>query len=66
VRDVEEAARKIAFTAEEALAYLRAQPEAAEAAALATTARSEASLDTAANVARGMREFLEERAKRWP
>src|SRR5205823_43309 len=65
VRDVEEAARAIAFTAEEALACLRAQPEAAEAAGEAP-ARREQSLDTAVDVARGMREFLAERARRWP
>jgi hypothetical protein len=67
VRDVEQAARKVAFTAEEALADLRSELEAAEAAAdLGPAARREYRLDTAADVARGMREFLEEWAQRWP
>jgi hypothetical protein len=67
VRHVEEAARKVAFTPEEARAHLRTQPEAAEAApGQAPPARREDRIDTAADVARGMREFLAERAQRWP
>ena len=67
VRGMEEAARQIGFTPEEALAYLRTHPEAAEGAAgQAPAARRKDHLDTAADVARGMREFLEERAQRWP
>jgi len=67
VRDMEQAARKFAFTAEEALAYLRSELEAAEAAAgLAPPAQRKYSMDTAADVAREMREFLEEWAQRWP
>jgi hypothetical protein len=67
VRDMEQAARKIAFTAEEALAHVRSELEVAEAAAgLAPPAQRKYSMDTAADVAREMREFLEEWAQRWP
>jgi hypothetical protein len=52
VRDMEEAARKIAFPPEEALAYLRSQPGAAEPA-------------TATDAAREMREFLTKQARPW-
>jgi hypothetical protein len=52
VRYVEEAARRIAFTPEEALAYLRQQTPAVE-------------METAADIARGMKAFLAERALRW-
>jgi hypothetical protein len=66
VRGMEEAAREVAFTPEEALAWLRRPVEAAEAAAgKAPAARREYRMDTAADVAREMREFLEERAGRW-
>jgi hypothetical protein len=66
VRDMEEAARKMAFSPEEALAYLRAQEEADEAAAgKAPSARRVYRFDTAADEARRMREFLEGRAARW-
>src|SRR5262249_47581747 len=60
VRDMEAAARNIAFTPEEALAYVRSRPEAAEA-----TGGQEQGLDTAADVARGMRAFLTQRAGQW-
>jgi hypothetical protein len=67
VRDMEEAARQLGFTSEEALAYLRSRPEAAEGAAgPAAAAGRKDHLDTAADLARGMREFLQERAQRWP
>jgi hypothetical protein len=66
VRDMEEAARKMAFSPEEALAYLRSQVEAGEAAADQAPARQrECRLDTPDDVARGMREFLAGRAARW-
>jgi hypothetical protein len=62
-----EAARRIAFSPEEALAYLRCNPEGEEApAGRAPAAGRECRIETAAEVARGMREFLEERASRWP
>jgi hypothetical protein len=63
VHDTEPAARQLAFTAEEALAYLRSQKEAAP--DQAPAARREHRIDTAADVARGMRQFLAERARRW-
>jgi hypothetical protein len=63
LNDMEEAARKIAFTPEEALAYLRAQPDAEGA---GPAARDEDRIKTAAEVAQEMRGFLEERARRWP
>jgi len=65
VRHMEEPARQVAFTAEEALAHMRTKPEAA-AAGPAPVARCEYRIPTATDVARGMREFLEERAQRWP
>jgi hypothetical protein len=67
VRDMEEAARKIALTPEEALAYLHSESEASETAAgNAPAAQRACRLDTADDVAREMREFLADRAKRWP
>ncbi len=58
VRDMEEAARKIAFTEEEALAYLRSELEAAELeAGQPPAARRKYTIDTAAGVARGMRAY---------
>jgi hypothetical protein len=66
VRDTEEAARQVAFTPEEALAYLRSRPEAEEATAGGTpAAHSEHRLDTAADLAREMRAYLAARAGRW-
>jgi hypothetical protein len=59
VRQVEGAARQIAFTPEEALVYLRSQPKTAP----GPPGRGEDRLDTAADVARGMREFLAEPAQ---
>jgi hypothetical protein len=50
VRRAEEASRRIAFTAPEALAYLRRHDEAAE-------------LETAADIARDMKGFLEKQAR---
>jgi hypothetical protein len=63
VHDMEPAASQLAFTAEEALAYLRSQMGAAP--GQAPAARGEYRIDTAADVARGMQQFLAERAKRW-
>jgi hypothetical protein len=66
VRGMEEAARKMALTPEEALAYLRSGWEASETAAgKAAAARREYRLDTAADLAREMREYLAGCAKQW-
>jgi hypothetical protein len=63
---MEEVARLMAFSAEEALAYLRAGVEADRPAEGDTPAvRREYRLDTAADVARSMRAFLRARLESW-
>jgi hypothetical protein len=66
VRRIEDLARTAACTAEEALAYFRERFEAGEAAQGKTpTTPREWHIDTAADVARSMREELEEQAGNW-
>lgn len=66
VEQMEEVARLMAFSAEEALAYLRASAEAVRPAEGDTTAvRRECRLDTAAGVAQSMRAFLQARLESW-
>jgi hypothetical protein len=66
VRQMEQVARLIAFSAEEALAFLRAEAEAARPAEEGARAvRREYQIATAADVARSMREFLKARLGEW-
>jgi hypothetical protein len=66
VQQMEEVARLMAFSAEEALAYLRASAEAVQPAEGDTpTVRREYRLDSATDVAQSMRAFLQARLESW-
>jgi hypothetical protein len=66
VKQMEQVARLIAFNAEEALAFLRADAEARRPAEDDTAGvRREYRIDTAADVARSMRDFLQSRLDEW-
>jgi hypothetical protein len=66
VQQMEQAARLLAFSAEEALAFLRAEAEASRLAEEpARAVRREYKVDTAADVAQSMRAFLQERLDEW-
>jgi hypothetical protein len=66
VQQMEPVARLFAFSAEEALAFLRAQAEAVRPTEDETPAvRREYKIDTAADVAQSMRAFLQERLDGW-
>ena len=66
LQQMEQVARLIAFSAEEALAFLRAEAEAARPAEEGARAvRREYRIDTAADVARSMRAFLQARLDEW-
>jgi hypothetical protein len=63
---MEQVARLLAFSAEEALAFLRAQVEAVRPAEdESPEVRREYKIDTTADVAQSMREFLQERLDAW-
>jgi hypothetical protein len=66
VQQMEQVARLIAFSAEEALAFLCAEAEAVRPAEEGERkVRREYKIDTAADVARSMREFLQARLDEW-
>ena len=66
VQQMEQVARLIAFNAEEALAFLRADAEASRPAEDQTpVVRREYRIDTAADVAQSMREYLQARLDDW-
>ena len=66
VQQMEPVARQLAFSAEEALAFLRAQVEAVRPPEGETAAvQREYKIDTAADVAQSMRAFLQERLDAW-
>jgi hypothetical protein len=66
VQQVEQVARLLAFSAEKALAFLRAEAESCRPAEEETPAvQREYTIDTAANVAQSMRAFLQERLEEW-
>jgi hypothetical protein len=66
VQQMEQVARQLAFSAEEALAFLRGEAEARRPAEEETPAvRREYKIDTAADVAQSMRAYLQERLDEW-
>src|SRR5262249_3851563 len=66
VQQMEQVARLLAFSAEEALAFLRADAEARRPAQQETPGvRREYKVDTVADVAQSMRAFLQERLEEW-
>ena len=66
VQQMEQVARRLAFSAEEALAFLRAHAEAGRAAEEQTPAvRREYKIDRADDVAQSMRAFLQSRLDGW-
>jgi hypothetical protein len=66
VKQMEQVARLIAFGAEEALAFLRAEAEAGRPAEDDTAGvRREYPIDTAVDVAQSMRELLQARLDAW-
>ena len=66
VQQMEPVARLLAFSAEEALDFLRVDAEARRVAEAETPAvRREYQVDTAADVAQSMRAFLQERLDEW-
>ena len=65
IRGMENSARAVGFTAEEALAYLRRAEEAAEESPGQSAAAEEYRIGTAAERAQEMQEFLEERVASW-
>jgi len=66
VQQMEQVARLLAFNAEEALAFLRADAEASRPAQEETTGvKREYKIDTAADVAQSMRTFLQMQLDKW-
>jgi hypothetical protein len=66
VQHMEQVARLLAFSAEEALSYLRAEFESCRPAEDETPAvQRQYTIDTAADVARSMRAFLQEQLEEW-